>query len=690
MSLAATIGAQYAMAAENGDFSDFGDLDLAALLDAPVESASGKTEIISLAPAIIEVITPEQIRAWGASDIYEAIAHIAGVEIVDTYFGWTVVYMRGLQSAIFNSKVLFLIDNMPIYEIGTMASHLEIVPITAVKRIEVIRGPAGVLFGTNAYAGVIHVFTKDPTQSNANASVAAGAMASSKNRDAVPPNGGRNKQAGTGDGRGSGAYVWDRGYVQADIQVKQSPNWTAIIPETQSTNGAPPPYVRHEFPKYQTNATGLIKLQQRVGDQNFTALGGFSYQKKSKWGIQPAADVEPLPNDARTSFASLYWRRSFDRLSLDARTGWNRNVEISPIGIVTVLAQFRPNDPLRIEVDTQKFDGAFSLGYATENRKLSVDGGIQGGVFVARQYRLIFTSDDSLAPGVPEVDPDSKTYEINLFSQVKLQPIERLSLVAGLRGNFFDPGQLRRDQSDPKGRFTPNPRAAVIYRLHERLTAKMLYGRAFRVPSLWELFVEAASFIKGEPTLVPETLDTIEIAFDSRPLDALSVRVNGFVNISNSDIQLIDLGSGFGQGYINAPGSIISGVETSLRYVWTTWLDTQAALGFQEGHQRQTGNYMSEIPRLIGVMSATGTLVDRKLALTPSIRVTGKRDDLKASAIVNATAYYNVNPYFGMGLIAKNVFDAAHADVENSNRQSPGGIVQNQPRTLSAYIEGRF
>lgn len=91
-------------------FTDFGELDLAALLDAQVESASGKSQQISQAPAIIEVITAEQLRALGASTLYEALQRMPGITVMESHWGRKVVNIRGFQAALFNEKVLFLLD----------------------------------------------------------------------------------------------------------------------------------------------------------------------------------------------------------------------------------------------------------------------------------------------------------------------------------------------------------------------------------------------------------------------------------------------------------------------------------------------------------------------------------------------------------------------------------------------------
>lgn len=269
------------------------------------------------------------------------------------------------------------------------------------------------------------------------------------------------------------------------------------------------------------------------------------------------------------------------------------------------------------------------------------------------------------------------------------RPVAPLSLLAGIRLNIFDPGQIRSDLPDPKAKISPNPRAGVLYRVHETTMLKLLYGHAFRVPSMWNLFVEATGLLYGDPNLRPETIDTVELALDSIPVEGLSLRLNGFVNISENDILLQLLPTG-GDKYINSPGKIIRGAELTTRYLFNKYLDSQLAVGFQEGVERQTDRYIDEIARVLVTFSSTAMALDGKLRVTPALRYVGPRQDLGGATLWNTTAYYDPNAWLTVGIVAKNIFDKRYADVEPVQLDTPSGVVQNQPRTLSAYIEGRF
>ena len=175
-----------AQAAEPNDFTDFGDLDLAALLDATVESASSNQQSISTAPAVIEVIAAADLKAWGVSNLDEALARLPGVEVVENHWGYINVNIRGIVHPLFNNKILFLVDHKPLYEVGNMGFDTRWVPLNAIDRIEVIRGPGSVVFGTNAYAGVIHIFTRELDRKGGEAEAVGGIQAGAATVEPVP------------------------------------------------------------------------------------------------------------------------------------------------------------------------------------------------------------------------------------------------------------------------------------------------------------------------------------------------------------------------------------------------------------------------------------------------------------------------------------------------------------------------
>jgi iron complex outermembrane receptor protein len=88
-------------------------------------------------------------------------------------------------------------------------------------------------------------------------------------------------------------------------------------------------------------------------------------------------------------------------------------------------------------------------------------------------------------------------------------------------------GGVRYDNYSDFGN-TINPRAALVWETRYDLTTKLMYGSAFRAPSFQEMYVINNPVTLGNSKLKPETMDTVELAFDYRPRDDLRLGWNIF------------------------------------------------------------------------------------------------------------------------------------------------------------------
>lgn len=135
------------------------ELSLEDLLNLEVITTSKKRESISESPSIISSINMEQMQSIGIHSLRDALSMLPGILINKSHPGQSQVMIRGLSET-FNQKVLFLLDGAPYW----MSSHADIpilgMPIEMISRIEVIRGPGAIMYGTNASAGVINVILK--------------------------------------------------------------------------------------------------------------------------------------------------------------------------------------------------------------------------------------------------------------------------------------------------------------------------------------------------------------------------------------------------------------------------------------------------------------------------------------------------------------------------------------------------
>src|SRR4051812_14138856 len=131
------------------------EIDLANV----VTSAAKGVTTVQEAPAIITVITADEIKARGFRFIQDAFATVPG---------WMNSFALGNQvpSAPMVRGVpqsaLLLKDGVSMFDpFGNVPQWMYVVPMEAVKRLEIVTGPGGVLWGANSFMGVLNVIMKD-------------------------------------------------------------------------------------------------------------------------------------------------------------------------------------------------------------------------------------------------------------------------------------------------------------------------------------------------------------------------------------------------------------------------------------------------------------------------------------------------------------------------------------------------
>lgn len=138
-------------------------LSLEELMSVVVTSASKKSQTLAETAAAVYVITAEDIRRSGASNIPEVLRLAPGVQVSSIGGNKWAVSIRGFADR-FSNKLLVLVDGRSVYTplfSGVLWESLD-VPLETIARIEVIRGPGASIWGANAVNGVINILTQSP------------------------------------------------------------------------------------------------------------------------------------------------------------------------------------------------------------------------------------------------------------------------------------------------------------------------------------------------------------------------------------------------------------------------------------------------------------------------------------------------------------------------------------------------
>src|ERR1700675_2074335 len=163
--VASLISASWADAPEGGPGSGapLKHLSLEQLGDVEVTTASKEPEQVWRTPAAIYVLTQDDIRRSGATSIPEVLRLVPGVEVARVNSNVWAVGIRGFGSG-FSKSVLVMIDGRSVYTplFAGVEWNVQTLLLEDVERIEVIRGPGGTIWGSNAVNGVINIITKNP------------------------------------------------------------------------------------------------------------------------------------------------------------------------------------------------------------------------------------------------------------------------------------------------------------------------------------------------------------------------------------------------------------------------------------------------------------------------------------------------------------------------------------------------
>ncbi len=150
-------------AESSADSADSAQNSEAVYIGESVISASGYEQDIKDAPATISIISKDELLTRPIRDLGDAVQDIPGVYVESSKTGGNTISMRGLGSA----YTLILIDGKRQnvaqgYHAngfdGTNSSFMP--PLSMIERIEVIRGPASTIYGSDAMGGVINIITK--------------------------------------------------------------------------------------------------------------------------------------------------------------------------------------------------------------------------------------------------------------------------------------------------------------------------------------------------------------------------------------------------------------------------------------------------------------------------------------------------------------------------------------------------
>jgi iron complex outermembrane recepter protein len=140
---------------------DLGNKSIEDLMNIEVTSVSKKEQKLSRIASAIFVVTQDDIRRSGATNIPDLLRMVPGLDVAQINGNTWEIGSRGFNPQ-FANKLLVLVDGRTVYSPLFSGVYWDVqdVPLEDIERIEVIRGPGATVWGANAVNGVINIITK--------------------------------------------------------------------------------------------------------------------------------------------------------------------------------------------------------------------------------------------------------------------------------------------------------------------------------------------------------------------------------------------------------------------------------------------------------------------------------------------------------------------------------------------------
>lgn len=511
----------------------YGDADMISI-------ATGELQPITKAPAVASVITAADIKAMGATDLDQALESIPGMHVARSSTGYNPIYtIRGIYSD-FNPQVLVMINSIPITNVylGNRSQVWGGMPVEDIERIEVIRGPGSAIYGADAFAGVINIITK--TAADIHGTELGGRVGSFDSRDLWMLHGG---SAGGFD-------------VAMSLQYHRTDGQSETIDADAQTG------LDSVFGTAASLAPGPVTLERDNLDARLDVARGdwrlrAGLQRRRDWGngagVAQALDPVNRFSSDRWNIDLTYHNAHFtDDLDVQAQVSFldtsmevDRNVVLFPPGTLLPIGADGNVDPVTPAGLVTFTDGLIGNPWVYERHyRANLSAFYTGlrdhvvragaGATLSSVYKVKETK--NFGPGVIDgsvspIDgtltdrtdtpyaflPEDDRRNYYAFVQDVWSFASDWELTAGVRYDHY---------SDFGG--TVNPRLAAVWSPRHDLTAKLLYGRAFRAPSFAETRLINNPAAIGNPDLDPETIETMELALSWRYTDTLGLDASVF------------------------------------------------------------------------------------------------------------------------------------------------------------------
>lgn len=618
--------------AAEGSPSDLTSVPFEQLLQTEIVTAAKMARQVSDAPSAVAIVTAQDIRDFGYRTLADIISSMRG--LYTTYDrSWQYIGGRGFgRPGDYTGRIMVMIDgyatNDNIYN-QAYIDNAGLLDTELIERVEYVPGTGSVLYGNNAYFGIINVITKKGRD--------IGGAQLAMERSSY---GGKKGRATYGEQLENGADV----LVSASWLDSDGRN--LYFPEFDNLANNPGLASNHGIAR-NLDYTIAKRLFGKLHFQNWTLEGGYVDHQKGTPTAAYGVDFNAYNQywDTNGFLSAKYDADLSPQLKSSTHAYYGYYLD-KGAGFYTVGGMWREHNRGQWWGIDEKLLATWFDGHK---------------LVLGLEYRDDFQLDLSDPAGSSSNDRST----ISLYLQDEITLTDKLRLNVGGR---YDHG------SDVGGNFSP--RVALLYSPMPQTTLKASYSTAFRMPAAYEKY-----YTDGEQVpnlnLGPEYITTTELVLEHRFSPAMRFTGSVYRYRTSDLITGVDNipAPGLFQ-FVNAGSGHTKGVEAELERIWDNGTRLRGSYAWQDAID-ETGARMINSPKHLGKLNLSFPLLHNAVRTGLELQYTGERLT-ESQAHVGGDTLANLTftaDHFLRGLSAsasiRNLFDHRYFAV------APGGYVQD-------------
>ena len=461
------------------------EMDLEQLLKVNITGATLRQESIKTVPSSVTVFTHEQLDVLGLDYLHELLNLVPDFQTIraaDSPMSYS-ASIRGRRQSGLSREILLLVDGRVITDArtGGLEGALHLYPLANIERIELIRGPASAIYGSGAFTGVINIISREQANQlvlgvGENQKRAADINLSGNSGDwqtslysRLAADEGQHYEItgqGTQDPHQEMLFDWNIQYQKSRLQAFYSEQEASDFYVLEKLNNGYNNYwqvFQHLRFEQELNPSDVWKMH--------LALSHEKAEQEIKGTILPAGAMSEISEPA--SQAPFLTKGVLS--SETYRTNWANDLDINQ----QLSLQFGMEWQHQRETSARSYNNYDLEQWAKREYPVTYYGAVEHETLVGKE--------------------DSRDIA-GLYTQALYQLGENTRLTAGLRYDDYEDIDTNL-----------SPRLGWVHQINAYHTIKLLYGEAFRAPTIGETDLINNRVLIGNPTLQSETVKTSEL-----------------------------------------------------------------------------------------------------------------------------------------------------------------------------------